>query len=126
MSLAGRVALVTGASRGIGAVIARVLAEQGMHVALNARSAQVLAVADELRQRGLRVAAYQADISQKNQVDAMVEQVEAELGRSICWSTTPACCAPAPRRTSAKLTGTKPLPWTSRASSSVRRPPFAA
>ena len=80
MGLAGRVALVTGASRGIGAVIARVLAEQGMDVALNARSAQVHAVADELRQRGLRVAAYQADISQKNQVEAMVEQMEAELG----------------------------------------------
>ncbi len=80
MGLAGRVALVTGASRGIGAVIAGVLAEQGMSVALNARSAQVHAVADELRQRGLRVAAYQADISQKNQVEEMVAQVEAELG----------------------------------------------
>jgi 2,3-dihydro-2,3-dihydroxybenzoate dehydrogenase len=80
MGLAGRVALVTGASRGIGAVIAGVLAEQGMSVALNARSAQVHAVADELRQRGLRVAAYQADISQKKQVEEMVAQVEAELG----------------------------------------------
>jgi 2,3-dihydro-2,3-dihydroxybenzoate dehydrogenase len=80
MALAGRVALVTGASRGIGAVIARVLAEQGMAVALNARSAEVNAVAGDLRQRGLRAAAYQADVSRKAQVEAMVEQVEAELG----------------------------------------------
>jgi NAD(P)-dependent dehydrogenase (short-subunit alcohol dehydrogenase family) len=80
MALAGRVALVTGASRGIGAVMARVLAEQGMVVALDARSAEVDAVANELRQRGLRVAAYQADVSRKAQVEAMVEQVEAELG----------------------------------------------
>lgn len=80
MALAGRVALVTGASRGIGAVIARVLAEQGMAVALDAHSAEVDAVADDLRQRGLRVAGYQADVSRKAQVEAMVEQVEAELG----------------------------------------------
>jgi NAD(P)-dependent dehydrogenase (short-subunit alcohol dehydrogenase family) len=80
MTLAGRVALVTGASRGIGAVIARVLAEQGMAVALNARSEDVNAVAGDLRQRGLRVAAYQADVSRKPQVEAMLQQVEAGLG----------------------------------------------
>lgn len=80
MTIAGKVALITGAGRGIGPVIARVLAEQGMGVAVNARSASAEQTAAELRQAGLTARAYLADISNKTQVAAMVEQVEAELG----------------------------------------------
>jgi 2,3-dihydro-2,3-dihydroxybenzoate dehydrogenase len=80
MTLKGKVALVTGASRGIGWVIARVLAEQGMHVAMNASSDRIDAAADQLRRQGLSVRPYRADISQKQAVQTMVEQVEAELG----------------------------------------------
>jgi NAD(P)-dependent dehydrogenase (short-subunit alcohol dehydrogenase family) len=80
MSLQGRVALITGASRGIGQATARVLAAQGMAVAVNARSSSAEAVADELRREGLNAKAYLADISIKREVEAMADAVERELG----------------------------------------------
>lgn len=80
MTLQGKVALITGASRGIGAGMAQVLAEKGMAVALTARSAQVEQVAAELRQVGHRAVAYRADIGRKVEVDALFTQVENELG----------------------------------------------
>ena len=80
MSLNGKVALITGASRGIGLEIARLLAGQGMLVALNARSDLVEQQADALRAEGLQAAAFKADISRQAEVGAMVEQVEQELG----------------------------------------------
>ena len=55
MELAGRVALVTGGGRGIGAAVARELASAGMKVAVSARTAdQVDAVASEVRGLALR------------------------------------------------------------------------
>jgi NAD(P)-dependent dehydrogenase (short-subunit alcohol dehydrogenase family) len=80
MSLHGKVALITGASRGIGVGIARVLAQQGMSVALVARSAAVEQVAETLCRAGQRALAIRADISRKAEVEQMVEQVESELG----------------------------------------------
>jgi 2,3-dihydro-2,3-dihydroxybenzoate dehydrogenase len=80
MSLTGKVALITGASRGIGLEIARVLAGQGMMVALNARSEQVEREAEALRREGLQASAFIANISRKAEVEAMVERVENELG----------------------------------------------
>ena len=74
--LAGQVGLVTGGGRGIGAGIARELAEAGMRVAVSARTAsEVQAVAQEIG--GLAI---EADVSDRKSVDAMVERVEAELG----------------------------------------------
>jgi NAD(P)-dependent dehydrogenase (short-subunit alcohol dehydrogenase family) len=71
----GQVALVTGGGRGIGAGIARELADAGMKVAVSARTPeQVQEVADEIG--GLAVV---ADVSSKDAVEAMVEQVEREL-----------------------------------------------
>ena len=73
--LAG-VALVTGGGRGIGENVARELAAAGMRVAVSARSAdQVDAVAQSIG--GLAVA---ADVSDRDQVESLVERVEAELG----------------------------------------------
>jgi NAD(P)-dependent dehydrogenase (short-subunit alcohol dehydrogenase family) len=74
--LAGRVALVTGGGRGIGARIAAELAGAGMRVAVSARSRdQVEEVAREIG--GV---AHQADVSDPAAVTAMVAEVESELG----------------------------------------------
>ena len=74
--LDGRVALVTGGGRGIGANIARELAAAGMRVAVSARSrGQVEAVADEIA--GLAV---EADVSDAAAVERLVGEVEGELG----------------------------------------------
>jgi 3-oxoacyl-[acyl-carrier protein] reductase len=74
--LEGQVALVTGGGRGIGADVARELAEAGMRVAVSARSAdQVEQVAGEIG--GLAIV---ADVSKRDDVEAMVSRVEQELG----------------------------------------------
>src|SRR5688572_23779553 len=80
MTLEGKVAIVTGASRGIGVEIARTLGAQGMAVALVARSTQVEEVAAELRGEGLNAIGFTGDVSKHGEVEAMVERVESELG----------------------------------------------
>jgi 3-oxoacyl-[acyl-carrier protein] reductase len=73
--LAGQVALVTGGGRGIGARIARELAEAGMRVAVAARSReQIERVAQEIG--GIAV---EVDVSDQASVESMVTQVEREL-----------------------------------------------
>ncbi len=80
MSLEGKVALVTGAGRGIGPGIARVLAKKGMIVAVNARTESAEQTAADLRALGLQATAFMADVSRKAEVEAMIERVEQELG----------------------------------------------
>jgi 3-oxoacyl-[acyl-carrier protein] reductase len=76
-SLDGKVALVTGGSRGIGAAISRELAKAGARVALNYRASQE--AADEIAEQigGLAI---QADVSNPEEVQALIERVEGELG----------------------------------------------
>ncbi|MFA9380246.1 MAG: elongation factor P 5-aminopentanone reductase [Acetanaerobacterium sp.] len=77
-----KVALVTGASRGIGRAIARVLAQEGYAVAVNyhCSKADAYALVDEIISSGGRAAAFCADVSDRSQVNSMAREVEVTLG----------------------------------------------
>ena len=77
-----RVAIVTGASRGIGKAIAQRLSRDGHHVVLVARSADAIeAAAAELNGEGGSAEACQCDLADDAAVDAMLEGVVERLGR---------------------------------------------
>ncbi|HEY4210403.1 MAG TPA: SDR family oxidoreductase [Steroidobacteraceae bacterium] len=82
LGLKGRAALVTGASKGIGKAIALGLAEEGVRLALLARTEAMLqAAADEIRgATGTTVLALPTDIRDKTAVASSVERARAELG----------------------------------------------
>jgi acetoacetyl-CoA reductase len=81
--LDNRVALVTGASRGIGRAIALALAREGASVAVNYRSGErsARAVAKEIEAMGGRAFVVKADVGDAEQARHMVEQVKSALGR---------------------------------------------
>lgn len=82
MKLAGQVALVTGAGRGIGRAIAAALAGAGAAVALAARStAELEAVAREIEQAGGRALAMPTDIRHEEAVEALARRVLGEWQR---------------------------------------------
>jgi NAD(P)-dependent dehydrogenase (short-subunit alcohol dehydrogenase family) len=80
MGLAGRVALITGASRGIGLGMAQAFAAKGMAVVLNDVRHEVVSVAETMRGEGHRAIGIVADVRSKADVEAMVERTESELG----------------------------------------------
>ncbi|HEY3585857.1 MAG TPA: SDR family NAD(P)-dependent oxidoreductase [Myxococcaceae bacterium] len=80
-ALEGRVAVVTGSSRGIGAAIARRLADEGAEVAVHGRDRQALSdVAEVLRSAGHRVLEVGGDVTSLRDVEAMAERVAQGLG----------------------------------------------
>jgi gluconate 5-dehydrogenase len=80
--LTGRVALITGATQGIGFALARGLAQAGARVVINARNAEKLerSVAT-LTQEGLAVSGSCFDVLSPDQIRAQVQQIERELGQ---------------------------------------------
>lgn len=82
MSLDGRVALVTGASRGIGKAIALMLAEAGADVAVNYRREKEQAdeVVAEIKKMGRKAIAYQAAVDDDEACKAMIDAVAKDFG----------------------------------------------
>jgi NAD(P)-dependent dehydrogenase (short-subunit alcohol dehydrogenase family) len=80
--LSGRVAVVTGASRGIGAVIARVLAANGAAVALAARSADAITdLSEKINAAGGHSIAVPTDVDDAEAVRRLIDRVMTEYGR---------------------------------------------
>jgi 3-oxoacyl-[acyl-carrier protein] reductase len=80
--ISGRIALVTGADRGIGRAIALFLARAGVDVAVNfhVREKEALEVYAEIESLGRRAQVVQADVSRADEVSRLVKTVEKELG----------------------------------------------
>jgi len=80
--LAGRVAVITGSSRGMGLAIARGYAREGAHVVLTSRTVASLAgFVEELSQLGVRVLPLEVDVSRPEDVERMVARVDESFGR---------------------------------------------
>ena len=81
--LSGKVALVTGGSRGIGAASARALAAEGANVAISyvASPDKAEAVVAELKAKGVNARAYKADQASSVDVDQLVKNVAKDFGR---------------------------------------------
>lgn len=82
-ALGGRIALVTGGSRGVGRGIALALAEQGADVILNYHQASAIAddTAEEVRRLGHNAATIQADVSSESDVERMFQEIDSRFGR---------------------------------------------
>ena len=83
ISLAGKAALITGGSRGIGAAAVKLFAQAGADVVFNYNKAKDAAaqIEAEARKHGTRVEAFKADVSKHGDNKKLVEQTIARLGR---------------------------------------------
>lgn len=80
-SLKGKIALVTGAGKGIGKAIALALATEGAHVGLIARTEKELqTVAGEIKSIGVQASYATADVSNRNELEEAIEKIRKELG----------------------------------------------
>ncbi|HEY3629166.1 MAG TPA: SDR family NAD(P)-dependent oxidoreductase [Terracidiphilus sp.] len=82
IDLTGRTAVISGGSRGLGAAMAKALADEGAHIALVARDTQRLEkVRDAIAERGGTAAVFTADVTQEKAVAALAAAVEERFGR---------------------------------------------
>ncbi|MGD9856216.1 MAG: SDR family oxidoreductase [Planctomycetaceae bacterium] len=83
IDLTGRVALVTGSSRGIGRACALRLAEAGADIVINYVTSQAAAddLAGEIQQLGRRVFVVKADVSEKDDVESMMDYIDEQVGK---------------------------------------------
>ncbi|MBC7793623.1 MAG: SDR family oxidoreductase [Clostridia bacterium] len=85
LGLEDRVAIITGASRGIGAAIARALADEGARLVLVARTRETLeTVGAEARERGATVLVVPYDLLERSSAVAVAEAALAQFGRIDC------------------------------------------
>ena len=81
IDLSGRIAIVTGASRGIGGAIARQLARQGAHVVAAARGENARAIADEIVASGGRAEAVALEVTEAGSAERIVTETMERHGR---------------------------------------------
>ena len=82
MRFKGKVAIVTGGSKGLGKIIAKQLAQEGASVVINGRDMNALEeAAREIRQESGQITAIQADVSKSGEVKSMIDKVVEDYGR---------------------------------------------
>lgn len=83
LDLSGKVALVTGASRGVGAAVAQLLAERGADIVINYRSKASRAeeIATNIRAMGRQAVLVQADITNENEVGEMMQSIATHFAQ---------------------------------------------
>ena len=98
LRLKGRVAAVTGASKGIGKAIAKGLAQEGVNLVLIARTKETLEqAADEIRKAtGVKVLAVTADVREMDQVKAAADAVLAAISEDVPADTGRAAMVSSP------------------------------
>jgi NAD(P)-dependent dehydrogenase (short-subunit alcohol dehydrogenase family) len=97
-TLTGKVALVTGGSRGIGAATAKALADEGASVAISyvASSDKANALVKEIEGKGIKAAAFKADQGKPGEVAALIRSVVAAFGRLDILVNNAGVFVPAP------------------------------
>ena len=90
--LNGKVSVVTGASKGIGAGIAKQFAAEGASVVVNYASSKTDAdkIVDEIMKQGGRAVAVQGNAAKKAEVERLLRRLRKRSARSTSWSITPA------------------------------------